>query len=219
MTPLDRAMERFGGEELWRGLQSIELRLLELRGPLMRLKGYGKTHPKAGLVRVRPHERSAEFEGLGRFEAGNVDGQPGYRDAFAGLRKHRRWSAADATYFFGYAITTYLSIPFVLRDLKTETRERGDGGFEIIAEFPDGFDTHSEKQRFSFDREGLLFRHDYRADIVGRFAYGAHFTSGYVTIGGLPIATRRDVYVRLGRWATPIPVLSAELEPLAVQRA
>ncbi|WP_163994872.1 hypothetical protein [Pyxidicoccus caerfyrddinensis] len=215
MTPLDKAIARYGGDSLWRRLDCVTLRMLALGGPLPAMKGLGRTFPTPGLVRVYPKQFRAEFEGLGTFSAGRVDGQDAYRRTFEGFRKYRRWSSADAVYFFGYAITTYLSIPFLLRELSTTTVETREG-FEISALFPEQIHTHSPRQKFYFDRDGLLLRHDYRADVVGAWATGAHFTSEYKTVNGLPIATRRKVYARLGGAVTPMPVLTAQLEPLDV---
>ena len=50
-----------------------------------------------------------------------------------------------------------------------------------------------------------------------RWATGAHFTSEYRVVDGLPIATRREVFARIGRLVTPIPVLSATLEPVGIR--
>jgi hypothetical protein len=215
MTPLDKAIDRYGGDELWERLDCITLRMLELSGPLLVMKGLGKTFSRPGIIRVYPKKLRTEFEGQGTFHAGSVDGHDHYRRTFDGLRKYRRWSTADAVYFFGYALTTYLSIPFLLRELETTTRETRDG-FEISADFPARIETHGPRQRFYFDRDGLLRRHDYRSEVIGWWAAGAHFTSEYQTLNGLPVATRRQVFARVGRAVTPIPVLSARLEPLDV---
>jgi hypothetical protein len=63
----------------------------------------------------------------------------------------------------------------------------------------------------------LLYRHDYTAEIVGRWATGAHFSYDYREVSGLPIATRREVYVRVSGLVTPLPVLRAKLEPIAAE--
>ena len=233
MDGLERIIERYGGWARWERLGSITLRMVHVGGPLPRLKGLGRTFPVPSTVRVLPHQLRTEFleyPEAGRtsvFERGRVavPGHPGgpqavelaeHRSSFAGLRKYRRWSAPDAVYFFGYALTTYLSIPFLLPSLRTELRPWRAGGLRVRAEFPDSLHTHGPHQEFFFDVEGLLRRHDYTAEIVGRWARGSHFSSDYVEVEGLPIARRRQVYARLGGAVTPLPVLSAQLEPLAV---
>jgi hypothetical protein len=87
----------------------------------------------------------------------------------------------------------------------------------VTARFPATLDTHSARQQFWFDRNGLLRRHDYRADVVGWWAAGAHISSDYQIMNGLPIATRRQVFARFFQAVTPVPVLSATLHPLEVK--
>ena len=89
----------------------------------------------------------------------------------------------------------------------------------MAARFPEALDTHSSNQVFWFNGEGLLMRHDYRAEVVGWWAAGAHFTSGYRTFADLPVATQRQVYAPSFRAMTPIPVLRATLHPLELKIA
>lgn len=201
--------------------------MVHLGGPLPRLEGLGRSFPVPGTLRVLPHAQRTEFLDypaagqLSVFERGRV-AVPGpeplveHRASFAGLRKYRRWSAQDAVYFFGYALTTYLSVPFLLASLRTEERPWHAGGLRVRARFPRDFHTHGAVQEFFFDAAGLLVRHDYTAEVVGTWARGSHFSSDYVEVAGLPIARRRQVYARLGGVVTPLPVLSAQLEPLSV---
>lgn len=122
----------------------------------------------------------------------------------------------DVSYFFGYATTQYVSVPFILKEYSVRKLKLENGDFQIEAEFPQHLHTHCRKQSYRFDSEGLLVRNDYTADIVGSWAKGAHFTTHFQDVEGFPIATKRNVFVRLGSWATSIPVLSAELKPLGV---
>ncbi len=228
---LDRIIDVYGGLALWRQLKHVRVRMDALGGPLPVLKGLRRTFAMPGMVTIFPHEWRVEFHDYPRageraiFEAGTVElsdaagavsfRQAGYRDEFRGLRKHRRWSNADAVYFFGYALATYCSVPFILSEYATGVTTGRDGVW-VSARFPETMDTHSADQRFWFDREGLLARHDYRADIVGVWATGAHFTSGYRCMAGLPIASRREVYARIAGLVTPIPVLTASISALEV---
>ena len=134
---------------------------------------------------------------------------------FAGWRKLRRWSPADALYFFGYALTHYHALPFTLgrgEPLGIQ-RVRYDGrvltGIEV--ELPAELHTHSRRQTFYFEEDGLLRRHDYVADIAGTWARGAHFWTDFTTVGGLEMARVRHVVARLGRRPTPFVALHAEL--------
>jgi hypothetical protein len=229
---LQRVLDAYGGLALWRKLKHVVVRLDSLGGPLPAMKGLGRSFPSPSIVDVDPVNRIAEFFDYpqpgwrGVFNAGAVQIVNGngaavlehdrYRERFRGLKKYRRWPPADAVYFFGYALTTYLGTPFILCDYATQVRE-WKGGVQVIAEFPATFDTHSRRQTFWFDGKGLLVRHDYRANVVGWWATGAHFTADYEIMCGLPVARQRDVYARFLGAVTPIPVLSARLRPIAVK--
>jgi len=231
---LSRVIDAYGGLALWRKLKCVVLQIDSLGGPLPVAKGLGRTFFQPSIVTVDPSHWRVEFHDFPRtgeraiFSNGTLQfvnpagtltmNRSRYRETFRRLRKYRRWSHADAAYFFGYALATYLSVPFILPEYAINVREWKDG-VRVAAHFPEALDTHSADQVFWFDREGLLVRHDYRAEVVGWWAAGAHFTSGYCTIAGLPVATRRHVYARLFRAVTPIPVLSTTLHPVALQVA
>ncbi|EMY76016.1 hypothetical protein LEP1GSC060_2284 [Leptospira weilii serovar Ranarum str. ICFT] len=233
MDYFEKIVDRYGGWELWNRLDSVEFYFQSLGGPLPFLKGLGKTFNKHGLVRIFPKDFTAEFLEYpvpgkkivfknGKVGIFNMDEDPisfeflNYRDSFYGLKKYRSWSPLDVSYFFGYAITQYSSVPFILKEYAVRKVELADGRFRIDAEFPKHLHTHCKKQSYLFDKDGLLVRNDYTADIVGPWAKGAHFTSHFQELDRFPIATKRNVFVRLGSLATPIPVLSAELKPLKI---
>ncbi len=78
-------------------------------------------------------------------------------------------------------------------------------------DLPDGSNVHSRIQRYWFDESGLLFRHDYRADIIGPIFYVAHFSHDYRFDLPVPVAQQRVVKIRIGKLSTPISVLDANL--------
>jgi hypothetical protein len=232
---LDRTYARYGGWDRWREVRRIELSFVELAGPLLRLKGLHKTFPRPGRVAIWPHERRTVLldypiiGSRGVWENGRVriaragdPAEPGepHRATFTGLAKYRRWSARDALYFFGYALWHYHALPFALAGARIigSRQSGGDGGATVVAEFPDGVETHSRRQTFHFDPRGLILRHDYVADIVGVWARGAHEWGDYVTVNGFPIPMRRQVWARLGATRLPLPVLAAKLGDPAVLR-
>ena len=67
----------------------------------------------------------------------------------------------------------------------------------VDVELPATLHTHSRRQSFHFDDEGLLRRHDDVADIVGWMARGAHLWRNFVAVGGIPIPRERHVVLRL----------------------
>jgi hypothetical protein len=228
---LEGAVRRHGGWEAWRALRVLVVVPRSLSGLVPWSKGHGRTFRLPPRAEIAPHEEWAVFVdypvlgATGTFARGALtladprgavvascdDG----RASFRGARKLRRWSAADALYFFGYALTHYHALPFTLgrgRPLGIR-RARYDGrlltGVEV--ELPADLHTHSRRQTFYFEEDGLLRRHDYVADIIGPWARGAHLWRDFVTVGGLEMATVRHVVLRLGRRATPLVALHAEL--------
>jgi len=229
---LDRAIARHGGWAAWQALTCLTLAPKAMRGIVPSFKGIGRTFQFPPRIEVFPHEHRAVFHdypGAGQrgvFRAGAVElldrggatlaGNTDARATFAGLRKWRRWSPADALYFFGYALTHYCGLPFTLGEGRPLAirRARTDGrrltGVEV--ELPPALHTHCRRQTFYFDDDGLLRRHDYVADIVGWAARGAHLWRDFVTAHGIPIPRVRHVVLRLGRVTTPIVALHAELD-------
>lgn len=172
-------------------------------------------------VRVQPAEQHAVFHGFpdedqrAVFDRGDVrietrDGEPiksrrNARTAFAGLsglRRNARWDALDAAYFAGYAWWNYLSTPILLAQegvTLTEADpwpETGEQWRRLDVSFPPGIHTHSQRQTFHIDPDGLIRRHDYTAQPVGRWAHAAHSCSDHRLIAGLVFPTRRRVRVR-----------------------
>jgi hypothetical protein len=224
---LERAAARHGGWERWRRLSEVRGRIVALGGAIPVAKGIGRTFPTPARIAVRPHAWETRFDDYPEpgvdaiFSAGDVRlvdrptgralaESPRHRATFAGARKWRRWNPLDAVYFFGYALATYCSLPFVLERTAFVRSDRRS----LTVDFPDALESHGRRQRFFFDDDGLLVRHDYRAEILSSLATGAHFSEGYVDSGGLWFATERRVTVRLGRLALPVPVLTARLADL-----
>jgi hypothetical protein len=228
---LERAAVRHGGWERWRRLEEVRVRVVSLTGLIPWQKGIGLTFPRPDSAVVRPHAWETRFLDFGSagvdgcFVRGDVrrvdrDGRVleesrRHRATFRGLAKWRRWSALDAVYFFGYALATYLSLPFVLGDLELLDHDAERRWLTVA--FPPELDSHGRRQRFYFAEDGLLVRHDYRAEVISDGALGCHRSSGYVEAGGMPFATERRVTFRLGRFALPVPVLSADLTGFEVR--
>jgi hypothetical protein len=228
---LDAAIRRHGGWEAWRSLRTLVVRPKALSGLLPRLKGFGKTFDLPPRAEIHPHDEKAIFHAYptpgasGTFARGSlvltdergavVASTADARGSFHGWRKLRRWTPADALYFFGYALTHYHGLPFTLGRGKPlglrRVRHEGRTLTGIEVELPPELHTHSRRQTFYFEEDGLLRRHDYVADIVGFWARGAHFWRDFVTVAGLQIPRVRHVVARLGRRATPFVALHAEL--------
>jgi hypothetical protein len=219
-----RAAARYGGRARWERMR-LSLSPTGLHGLIPWMKGVGRTFNLPDRLELVPARAEATFfdypsaGATGRFVGGRVGlgGAPlaEHRPTFRGFRKWRRWSALDALYFFGYALTHYHAVPFTLADAELR---RWDGRRRMLTvRFPPSVHTHCPVQTFTFDDSGLIVRHDYVADIVSPVARGAHFWRGYTEVGGFPVPTHRRVVARLGRFPTPVLALEAHLEsPAAV---
>jgi len=220
---IGRAIQRYGGVERWRRLR-LTLSPVYLGGLLPWLKGAGRTFrlpPRAEIVPARAEATFLDYErpgGIGRFVAGRValgDAAPvEHRHTFRGLRKWRRWSPLDALYFFGYALTHYHSVPFTLAQAQRRAWNARRRALTVV--FPPEVHTHTPVQTFYFDESGLILRHDYVADIVGRWTRGAHFWHEQQMVEGYPVATHRRVVARLGSVPTPLLALDARLSNIQV---
>ncbi len=232
---LARAIQRHGGEAGKACLAAVRLRVAHLGGAIPTMKGLGRTHPAPGEITVEPFERRLTFHDYPApgstivYDAGLLALHPGeggggkqlhmsYRETFRGLRKLRRWAPLDAAYFFGYAVSDYLALPWSLQALEitgSGVTRQGDMLFDRLDVLhPEDRDTHSRKQSYYFAPDGLLVRHDYRADVLGRMFTGAHMSSDYDESLGAPIATQRVVRARLGRRVLSTIVLEARFEVL-----
>jgi hypothetical protein len=235
---VEHAVRRHGGWERWSRPYQVELRLRRFSGLIPWMKGFGTTFPAPERFEIRPHDRITTFRTYpdagsdGVFEDGDVyllerggarrtaEGRD-HRATFRGLAKYRRWSALDAAYFFGYALSHYHSVPFTLGDARfvrlcdTAHGPRQLKGIDVDlgSELP----THCPRQRFYFDADGLIRRHDYVASIVGSWARACHFWEDYQTRSGLAIAARRHVVARAFGRPTPVTALHAEFDDIEVR--
>lgn len=239
---LDEVLEAHGGAKRWREAERVTARvrsgglMLRTRVPGNRFADYRLTvdlhRPRAVLDPFpRFGERAVFEDGAVRVET--ADGEPlesrrEPRQAFFGLsgvRRNLRWDALDSAYFAGYAMWNYLGAPHLLTRPGVEVSEAepwteaGETWRRLEATFAPGIDTHSPRQTLYFDARGLLRRHDYTAEVVGRWARAAHYCAEHAQAGGLVFPTRRRVVpVGLANRALPGPTLvSLELSELHVE--
>ena len=123
------------------------------------------------------------------------------RESFAGHRVDTPWDRLQLAYFAGYAMWTYLTVPFlfardgVASEELSPWHEHGEIWRRLKVTFPQAIATHSTVQTFYFGSDGLLRRHDYDADVLGGTP-AAHYVHDYQEFSGLMVPTRRRV---LGR--------------------
>jgi hypothetical protein len=228
VTLLDEALAAHGGLARWRAAGRVHARarsggfLLRTRVPGNRFADYRITVDLAAPASVidpfpEPGVRGVFDRGAVRLESDDgevLDSRGDPRPEFfgrAGLRRTLRWDPLDATYFAGYAMWNYLSFPLLLTRPGVEVVElpswRSDGEDlrRLRVDFPEDVDTHSRRQTFYFDSGGLLRRHDYVAEVVGRWAKAAHMCADHVEADGLVFPSRR--WVRpIGARNRPLPM-------------
>jgi hypothetical protein len=223
---LDEVLAAHGGLERWRAVTALTARgrfggLLRSRFPGNRMADI--------TVRVQLAEQHAVFHGFPQadqravFDRGDVriearDGElinarRNARAAFtglSGLRRNVRWDALDVAYFAGYAWWNYLSTPMLLTREGVAITE-GDTWMEAAEQwrrlevsFPADIYTHSQRQTFYVDAAGLIRRHDYVAEPIGRWARAAHYCYEHRPFAGLVFPTRRRVRPR-GPGGRPLP--------------
>jgi len=209
-----------GGWAAWDRFDRVRFRLRRFRGALVLAKGLGRTFSAPFAVTVEPKARRVAFHYEGHddlFEDGKVTFGPDHATTSAGpglfaRRMLERWYPPQATYFFGYAWANYFSYPFILPRFELVKSERRPAAWVLDLRFPVGFHTHCEVQRFHFDHDHMLRRHDYRAELAGPWVFGAHETADYTLFAGLQVARTRKVRARVGSVVLPIYGIYGELE-------
>jgi hypothetical protein len=215
---LDEVLTAHGGAERWQSISTITAR--------GRVKGllptrFAGNKLAACTFRVRAAEQHTVIDGFPqagkravfnqgdvRIETGNAEQLAARRDARAaffglsGVRRNVHWDPLDTAYFAGYASWDYLTAPLLLTWDGVEVREgqiwreRDETWRRLEVQFPPGFHTHCKRQTFYVDDNGLIRRHDFVAEAVGKWAKAALYCDRHRQIGGLTFPTRRRVLPR-----------------------
>lgn len=239
---LDEVLAAHGGVEAWKSVSAITARgrlggLLPRRFPGDRLASF--------TVRVQVAEPRTVLHGFPQagqravLERGDVrietaegerlDSRTGPRSAFSGLsglRRNVRWDPLDTAYFAGYAFWNYLTAPFLLArdDVDVTEGEPGQASGRrwrrLQATFPARFDTHCREQTFHVDDDGLIRRHDFVAEPVGRWAAAALHCDEHRRFDGLVLPTRRRVHPRGpgGRVLSRPTLLALDFDEIEIER-
>ncbi|WP_444996465.1 hypothetical protein [Aliikangiella sp. IMCC44359] len=233
---IDLAIKRHGGMERWEEVDSILVEAYTMGGFGMSRRGLENDFPMPKKVKLNPKEGTAilyDYPKVGResiYDNGRVAevaagekpvfDHDNYREKMMSVSRFRRpWNTLDATYFFGYAMIHYASLPYTLTDTKiigVKKRNSGDWRTRIDIENPDGAHTHSKYETLYFDESGLLIRHDYCAEVSSPLAKAANFLVDYENVDGYLITKRRKVHFRLGRMKTPLIVMDAGIKVLEI---
>ncbi|ASY60294.1 hypothetical protein [Sinorhizobium sp. CCBAU 05631] len=209
---LEEALEAHGGHARWRAFRGIAStirtggKLWELKGaPLLPVPRRATSEFRRQWTRVTPFgepdwtmtwtpEHVEITAGDGSVIAHRENGREAFDRSFKG-----QWDPLNLAYFNGYAMWTYHAAPFVFGEPGYEARDVAPIDNEgvklrgVAVRFPEGVHSHTREQRFYFDPQGLLRRHDYTVDVWADTP-AAHFISDYVDVDGLKYPTRRSVF-------------------------
>jgi hypothetical protein len=198
---LDRAIEAYGGEERWRGIETIKTNA-SCKGLLATWKrGHGFDNLEIEARAWEPWIRLAPLDDgstgiLDRHDVtlernGQVVGtRKSARDRFPYGRQLFRWDEMDMVYFIGYAFWNYIVMPTLFIRDDIQWTEKSPTKLEAV--FPAEIPTHSNKQRFHFDPDtGLVSQYDYTSKIFGSWAKASHIIEHATSEDGLVYTSHR----------------------------
>jgi hypothetical protein len=123
------------------------------------------------------------------------------KDPRGSFKDSETWSATQLAYFAGYAMWTYLTLPFSLVMDGVECEEvdpyieDGETWRALNVIFPESFVTHSREQTLYIDNTGILRRHDYSV-AISNGAQAAHYLYDHRDFDGIVFPTKRRIYPR-----------------------
>lgn len=211
-TLLDEAVRAHGGIDNWDKFRSATA-ALDTGGAIWHLKGQPDMFMGIELAADLKRQHiaitapAAGWRGTFAPDVVHLDSLDGRtaeerhapRSAYQDHTQLTPWDRLHALYFTGYALWTYLTIPFLytLPGFQTEEmpewNENGEVWRRLKVTFPDSIASHSREQISYFGEDGLLRRHDYTVDVMGG-AQGANYASDYREVRGVMVPMTRRVY-------------------------
>ncbi len=210
---LNLVIKTHGGLERWKQFKQAKLHI-SVGGYLWTVKGQeGVTNDINLIVNLREQRTTQEKmfpEGLrSSFEPGRVAlrTQDGVLveellnplETFKGLAWETHWSRLQLIYFSSYALYNYFTLPFNLTLPGVTAKEiepwaeAGEMWRRLEVTYPHSFVTHNKRQVFYFDENGLLKRHDFWAETLGRQG-AAHYFFDYKEFDGIKMSTIQNIY-------------------------
>jgi hypothetical protein len=208
-----QAMDAHGGLDRWSRFTMLSAHLIQ-GGDLWAAKGKAGVLADANVTVDLREQRASHWpfgspDRRSRFEPNRValEGRNGevleeLLQPRASFKGHAAtWSDLQLAYFAGYAMWTYLNIPFLLSRHGVESDEiepwqdSGETWRRLQVCFPPDIATHSTEQTLYFDPQGLLRRQDYNVEIDGT-AGAAHYVYDHKESFGIIFPTKRRVFRR-----------------------
>ncbi|WGS47313.1 hypothetical protein LFL97_39810 (plasmid) [Burkholderia sp. JSH-S8] len=211
-TLLEQAVRAHGGIDHWNTLRTASA-VLDIGGAIWPLKGQPDMFREIELTASLRHQQveiaapAAGWRGTFTPDVVRIDAPGGKgaearhapRASYRGHTQQTEWDRLHALYFTGYALWTYLTIPFLYTypGFRTEElpewEENGETWRRLKVTFPDSIASHSREQVSHFGEDGLLRRHDYTVDVMGG-ARGANYASNYRDVRGVMVPMSRRVF-------------------------
>ncbi|WP_271411498.1 hypothetical protein [Pseudomonas sp. Q1-7] len=212
---LQGVLAAHGGLARWKGFERVDASIVT-EGLLWGMKGLVQdSEPRRMTVWLREQRASVmPFGGPdrrtawtpGRIAIETTDGQlvaerTEPRASFSGHGESTPWDPLHRAYFNGYALWSYLTMPFLftLPGVTAEEIEPWEEGGQrwrrLRVRFPDSVATHCALQDFYFDGDCLLRRHDYQLDVSGGLP-AAQYLHDYIEAQGLRMPGKRRAYRR-----------------------
>ena len=210
---LTSALEAHGGLGNWRRYSTVSADAAS-GGELLDRKAPQSADPRRMTVWMHEQRASVTPFGSGdqrsafrsdrvaieKLSGATVAERKNPRLSFEGDDLDTPWDPLKRAYFNGYAMWSYLTVPFSLtmpgvRVAEIEPIvENGQTwqGLEVI--MPDDIATHSRIQKFYFGDDFLLRRQDYTLDVAGG-ANVANYASDIVEIQGIRLPSKRRAYL------------------------
>lgn len=221
---IGRVLDAYGGAARWRAAVTVEA-VVSTRGllfkakrqpPFDRMRASVEVHaPRARLAPREWDGKTGVLDGRdvwletpsGRVISTREDARRWFHGIRRGLRRALYWDRLDLTYFGGYALWNYLAFPALL--LRDDVKWRELGPDLLEATFPSSLPTHCAVQKFHISSAtGQLVRHDYTAEVIGRWARAAHAILAHEQWEGLVYPSHRRVTpLGPGSRALPGPTL------------
>lgn len=205
---IQRVLQAYGGESKWRNATAVEAVVscggasfaMKWRKPFHRIEVFADV--KNPYIRFSPINSKGHVAAL-RGESVQIETPNGTvlasrkepRKLFPSGRRTLWWDDLDQAYFAGYALWNYLVFPALL--LRNDIQWIPVSETILEARFPDHIPTHCRTQQFRFHPSThLLLRHDYTAEVFGKWARASNQVTEHSGSEGVPFASRRRVTSR-----------------------
>ena len=216
LSPLaQKIIDAHGSVDRWQKFDQVSARLHQ-GGALWAIKGHDGTltdttvtvglrsewasHAPFGTSEKLSHFEPARVE-IATTSGDTLERLQSPRASFSGHRFDTPWSELQLAYFAGYAMWTYLNLPFALAlpgvgtEQLDDWQENGETWQRLRIIFPDSIATHSRIQTIYVDEAGLLKRHDYDVDIAAGTP-AAHYIGDYTEVQGIQFPRRHRIFPR-----------------------